>query len=623
MKILILMLLFSKPAMACGPWGCYSKACLTYGANSLERPDLDLCGQDQVNHLDPNNLTESNFAILADELTGLSGESEPFSSSDEVEEKATLPPEANRDDYWNGVAAFRADDYIKAAEFFKKRSKVADRDAQTSAYLMARSYLRAAQINYDGYRRETVDASLALRARDAFREFIKNHPGHEWASSARGLIRRAEFLAQDLTGYNTDWSQAVDEQLAARPRSYRQLAALFQEAAWIDLKVMTEAKALHPILWMIRVYYVTRQLPNGPAASSNFNLSDQLVALEADKGSFKKYPDLFAWSRAVLLLKLDRAQEAANLLQNLSVAKTNSGSLSWVVLNARIEMALGQFDKARTRIEAFIKQHPLQAEKAKSPSKLRAHYNIGPHFADENLKQDEAVDARNFYAMTYHWEGKAAAIATQKSLELLTAEPLKRVYIQAVRPEEMLVTLAQTDLSKNVRALLEPLIMAKLIVTNQWSLAASAYKSLRTQSTKKEFRLVAKAAEILAQNPADAEANARIGLFISQLDPDPRVFSTCEKQSFGPITESLDFYLRALDGFKAKESSKKNPLEATLLRAMLACFKDHHGVPYCGPKANKWDSQNSIPTEIRAQWFKRLKSRFPDSPEAKAQKIYW
>jgi outer membrane protein assembly factor BamD (BamD/ComL family) len=626
--IFVLAFLFAPSAFACGPWGCYSTTCLTYGPDSTNLPDLDTCGQEQVSHLDPNNVTESNFGILASELSGgAHARSEHDSSSASSDEsRETLPPEEARTTFDKGVAAFRASAYDKAIEFFKQITD-SDRNAARAAYYIARSYLRWSQKDYDGYSRDKIKSEYALKALNAFRDFAKKYPEHEWTPSAIGLVRRAEFLTNDTAGYSADWGAKVDEALAASPRDVDTLSNLFSEAALFNLKEISEATHLHPVLWMIRAYYVTRQFKDGDAFA--FDLDAQLKALETDQKSFAKYRDLYAWSRAVLLLKLNRAQEGYELLQKQSVAKTNGGSLSWLILNARLLMAQGKYDQARSLLAPFIQSHPFQKSKSERPEAGRgkeiiATYEIGPNSAaDQHPGFDVATDSRNFYSMTYVWEKKPAALITQKNLDLLSDAPIARVFAQGLSPEEIGEILSNDKLGKNVRAVVEPLAMAKLIALNKWSEAVGVYQHISTPKVRKDFAELAKSAKALSTNDKDAEANARVGMFLANIEPSPLIFAPCEKQTFDTkMTSAMDFYLKGLEGFKADEKTK-NPVEASMLREMLICFKDHYGAPYCGEKAVKWDESKSLPISARKSWWQRLKQRFPKSKEAKSTTVYW
>jgi hypothetical protein len=61
---------------------------------------------------------------------------------------------------------------------------------------------------------------------------------------------------------------------------------------------------------------------------------------------------------------------------------------------------------------------------------------------------------------------------------------------------------------------------------------------------------------------------------------------------------------------------KKSKVEAAMLKTMITCYKPSGFAPFCG---------YSLPLDSgeRADWFRRLKSKYANSAEAKAQKYYW
>lgn len=641
MTKLILTFLFFFPmrSLACAPWGCYSMNCLSYGPVSLKFDDSDTCRQSQLSHLDPNNWTDTNFDILAVELTGGYRSNTISEPIQEPAEPQTLPPVEGRDAFWHGVAAFRENNFDQAVTFFRQASeKFAEKDRKgpdvdVAAYYLGRALMRAAQKDFDGYQRSTVNKALAREARSVFLKFIEQAKNHEWVDSARGLARRGSYLAEDWADFLHDWGQAVDYDLTRRPRSLQRIQQLFDEASRLDLGTLTTTSHLHPILWLIRSYYVTRELPptvtpdDGEPTSppASFDLDKELKALENDKPSFSNHPDLFAWSKAVLLLKKGQAKEGFELLQKQTVAKANSGSLSWVILNARMEMAMGNYPAARTRLESFIKNHPVELSMKRKTSFPPSYYT-GPSFAKEDPDLNPAVDARNFYAMTFFWQGRTGDIITKKNNELLTSPPLLRVAIQGSSPESLVGLLKKKDIPRDLRIQLERLVLTKLIALNEWRLANEAFGLSESSEVKKSFSNLELSVRTLIDQPNDASANAYVGIFVAAIEPNPRIFAHCKQGTFSDIKEAMEFYLTALAGFQLEEKQKKkpNPLEATLLRQMLICFKDHRDAPYCGSRAEKWgDNPNKIPLAERKKWYLRLKKRFPDSKEAKAQTFYW
>lgn len=621
MKIIyVILILFSAKTFACGPWGCYSNSCLSYGALSTELIDLDLCAQEQVAHLDPNNRTESNFKMFAWELLGAKKDNDYNQSNDQGESERPPTGSAVLSD---GVIAFRAEKYKEAIEYFKSAPD------DIALYYLGRAHLRFAQVNYDGYmyRGSNIDVAQAKLAREAFLKFAKKFPTHEWAKSSVGLARRSAWLADQMDDVYLEWGRAVDLELA--DRNSERLYQLFEEGAQLPLDDLMKRTKLHPILWIIRAYYATRKFRE--ADNYAFDLEKELKALASDKASFKKYGDLYAWANAVYMLKLGRAKEGYELLQNQPVAKTNGGSLSWVILNARLLIEMGRFTDARQILEKFIIAHPRAKEDSASRPRNDPDsatevftYQIGPNPVTYPGPFDVANDARNFYGMTYIWEKKPRDIVSEKNLALIGDTALVRFFIQGTSPTEFIEAMSM-KLPTELRKKIEPLIVSKLIAMKEWALAWKAMGLLETQPAKSLLRDVGTAAKILAIDPSDAESNARVGIFLAKINPGPEIFAPCENQNFSPMVKPSELFIKSLNQFKADEAAKKRkkPIEAKLLSTMLHCFKVTREGPICGNHWRNYESDQSPPLSERRSWFKRLHKRFPNSPEAKAQTVYW
>lgn len=619
MKIIFaVFFLLSAKVYACGPWGCYSNSCLAYGALSPDAVDIDTCAQDQVAHLDPNNRTEQNFKMFAWELLGAKKEDDsPDHYEEETEEPA--PGSALSD----GVLAFRAEKYKEAIGHFEKATDY------IALYYLGRSHLRFAQADYDGYisGASKVDVAQAKLAREAFLKFAKKFPTHKWVDSAIGLARRSAWLADQIEDIYVDWGQAVDKALA--DRSAERVKVLFVEGSQLPLADLMKRKRLHPVLWMIRAYYATRKFRD--ADNYAFDLEKELKALESDKSSFKKYGDLYAWTRAVYMLKLGRAEEGYELLQRQSVAKTNGGSLSWIILNARLLMEMGRFADARQILEKFIVAHPMAKEDSLTARRYDSSsespvitYQIGPNPRDYPGSHDVANDVRNFYGMTYLWEKKPKDIVSEKNFALIGEASLVRVFIQGSSSLDLYETLSM-KMPTELRKKIEPLIVSKLIAMNEWALAGKAMGLIDTQPGQSLLREIGKAAQILANDPTDAESNARVGMFLAHVRPGPGILAPCKNQKFAPMVEPFELFTNSLSKFKEDEAAKKRktPIEAKLLSTMLRCFKVTSAGPSCGGHWSAYASDQAPPLSERRSWFKRLHKRFPNSPEAKAQTVYW
>ncbi len=292
---------------------------------------------------------------------------------------------------------------------------------------------------------------------------------------------------------------------------------------------------------------------------------------------------------------------------------------------------MGRFTDARQILEKYIFAHPRVKED--SPSRPRNDpnsaaevltYQIGPNPLTYPGPFDVANDARNFYGMTYIWEKKPRDIVSEKNLALIGDTALVRFFIQGATPSEFIEAMSM-KMPAELRKKIEPLIVSKLIAMKEWALASKAMGLLETQPAKSLLRDVGTAAKILSIEPSDAESNARVGIFLAMMSPGSEILAPCKNQKFAPVVEPAEFFIKSLNQFKADEAAKKQkkPIEAKLLSTMLHCFKETRVGPICGSHWMPYRNDQSPPLSERRAWFKRLHKRFPNSPEAKAQSVYW
>lgn len=121
--------------------------------------------------------------------------------------------------YLAGAAAFYAGDWQAASSQFSGLSSASDPWVrETSAYMVARTALNAAiavSVDEYGYLKDAKDRDIApaRTAGAGFAAYLKAYPGGRYASSARGLLRRAAWLQGD----NRALSSLLADQLD-RPR---------------------------------------------------------------------------------------------------------------------------------------------------------------------------------------------------------------------------------------------------------------------------------------------------------------------------------------------------------------------------------------------------------------------
>ncbi|MDH5784319.1 MAG: hypothetical protein OEZ16_01765 [Chromatiales bacterium] len=115
--------------------------------------------------------------------------------------------------YMHALTHFYSGNYEQAASHYMQ---VAQRGkgwlSQTSRYLIARSYLLAAQKEWDSFSKLRPDQIQLLNgAYDAFNSYITHYPEGPYLNSARGLLRRVELLR----GNKEIYLKLLDEALEA------------------------------------------------------------------------------------------------------------------------------------------------------------------------------------------------------------------------------------------------------------------------------------------------------------------------------------------------------------------------------------------------------------------------
>lgn len=213
--------------------------------------------------------------------------------------------------YLRGAAAFYDGRFDEAATAFAGlQGNAQPWLADAAAYMIARVEVNRLQAGaFDEYGSfkgsAAVDQQVASRAETSLEAYLRDHPGGQYAASARGLMRRVDWLAG-----KTDKLAAQYAALLATPPAARGLgdAALAEE---IDNKLlplspqMTSDPALLAVVDLMRM----RQSDKNHAAPM------ALDELEAQRPAFATAAPLFDYLLAVHAFYIDHAN--ANVLQLL------------------------------------------------------------------------------------------------------------------------------------------------------------------------------------------------------------------------------------------------------------------------------------------------------------------
>lgn len=251
--------------------------------------------------------------------------------------------------YLDGAAAFYAGDFDGAAARFASLDRARDPWLrETARYMLGRVAVNRAQVDYyddygspkDGAK---VPPKLLAEAEAALRGYIKAYPTGEYFFSARGLLRRVYWLAQDRTKLEAEYVA-----LFALPDAQRGIDAI-SLAQEIDAKLLAGA---------------TAETPHDPILLAAFDLmhmrtaegSDPCcqplprAALDAQRPKFAKNPALFAYLQAAHAYHLGgQPQEALQLLPDAS----HQASFSYLEFSRQMLRGMALEARADRNVRGF------------------------------------------------------------------------------------------------------------------------------------------------------------------------------------------------------------------------------------------------------------------------------
>ncbi|MGN7999233.1 hypothetical protein [Sphingomonas sp. 22176] len=220
--------------------------------------------------------------------------------------------------YLDGAAAFYAGDFDGAAARFASLANARDPWLrETARYMLGRVAVNRAQVDYyDAYgspkQGATVAPTLVAAAENALRGYMKAYPKGEYFFSARGLLRRVYWLAQDRAKLEAEYVALI-----ALPDAQRGIDAV-SLAQEIDAKLLATATAetLHdPILLAAFDLMHMRTAEGSDPCCQPLSRA----ALDAQRPKFARNPALFAFLQAAHAYHLGgQPQEALQLLPDAS-----------------------------------------------------------------------------------------------------------------------------------------------------------------------------------------------------------------------------------------------------------------------------------------------------------------
>lgn len=514
-------------------------------------------------------------------------------------------------DYLSGAAAFYQGDWEAATRLF---AGLAGSDQpwlkEAARYMAGRVALnRAASAAFDEYGildRKKVDRAALDAAEAGFRAYLKDYPAGRYTESARGLLRRVDWLG--------DRPQRLAAQLAAelnRSAPAEDQAgeiALVEEA---DLKLLREAKP---------------EAVRAPLILATLDLmamrGDKLdaAALAAQQPAFEHRPELYEYLLAARAFYLDHDPAAALSHLPGDPPKGPAGFLGFSrqVLRGLALEAKG--DRAAAR-EAWLALVPLARPPLQRPAlDLALAWNeerdqaLDRVFATDSPVQDRAVRE----VLIDYAAGPALLAARVKAEDapgrerrvaryVLLYKDLLRGRYGAFAQDAALVAPGAPDPAD-----------AESVVGGEPDAAIFQWQGGAESDDDYACPPIAEIARALAKDPRQprgliclAEFRRLNGLDYAPLDtpPPPDQLGGAPSGFPGAVLSRMAAYQQVLgnDGASAGE-------KAYALYRAINCYAPA-GITECGSP--------DVPSSQRKQWFRTLKTTYARTRWGRALKFYW
>ncbi|KTC63995.1 outer membrane assembly lipoprotein YfiO [Pseudomonas fluorescens ABAC62] len=483
---------------------------------------------------------------------------------------------------------------------------------ETAQYMSARTWLNQAQANafdqYDMPQLDHVDKSALNAAEKGFLGYLETYPQGDYATSARGLLRRVHWLADDPDKLSEDFAwqmtEATDEQRNVS------LDELVEEA---DLKLL--------MVWtgslkdpMLQVVTDLRSMRAGSPPSLTRE------ALDAQKATFAGQPELFEYLQAAFALYVEH--QPASALKHLP--QEVPSSLDYFAFSQQTLRALAmQANNDWKGAEAlWLQLLPL----AKLP-----------------LQRDQLELA---LAMNYERSGQVAKVFASDSP--INAKQVRYILLRNVAGPELLRQQIAQASDPIERQTAQFVLLYKDLLRGQFATFADDLKQLPTSApddklgtslgyvysggqSVKLFQWNGDKAEsgyacpTIAQTAAALQNDAKnpqglncFGEFILRNGLDGMPLE--QARAAGSLGSSASDFkgetFSRLDGYKqviANAKAPKNDKAYALFRA-INCYAPA-GYNSCGGK--------DVEPAVRKAWFRQLKTSFADTQWGNSLQYYW
>ncbi|MFQ6350725.1 outer membrane assembly lipoprotein YfiO [Pseudomonas sp. R11F] len=511
-----------------------------------------------------------------------------------------------------------------AADFYSGRFSDAERGfaaassstlpwlKETALYMTARTSLNQAQAEaFDEYgmpKLERVDKSALSNAEEGFLGYLKTYPQGAYATSARGLLRRVYWLADDTDklaeAYAWQLTQATDTQ---RNASLEELV----EEADLKLLMVNRSTVQNPMIQLVTDLMAMR-------AHTPPELTRE--ELDGQKGVFANEPAQFDYVQAAYALYVEHQPDNALKL----LPKEVPSSLDYFAFSQQTLRALALEEKKdwKAAESLWLQLLPL----AKLP-----------------LQRDQLELA---LAMNYERSGQLAKVFAADSP--ISAQQVRYILLSNVAGPDLLrqqLAKASDPVERNTAQFV---LLYKDLLHSQFANFAADFKQLPAPAPEdklgtslgyvytsgqslKMFQWNGDKAESgyacpsIAQTAATLQNDAKnpqglncFGEFILRngLDGMPLEQARAAGSLGSTASDFKGETFSRLDGYKlviANAKAPKNDKAYALFRA-INCYAPS-GYNSCGG--------NEVEPAVRKAWFRQLKTSFADTEWGKSLQYYW
>ena len=511
-----------------------------------------------------------------------------------------------------------------AADFYSGRFAEAERGfaagssaplpwlKETALYMTARNALNLAQANtYDEYgvpNLARVDKPALADAEQGFDTYLKTYPQGEYAVSARGLLRRVYWLADD----NNKLAEAYAWQLTQATDAQRNVSVdeLVEET---DLKLlMVNSKTVNtPMIQLVSDLMVMRG-GDQPALSR--------ADLEQQKAAFASAPQLYDYLLAVHALYIEHQPDAALKQLPQSVPSSlNYFAFSQQTLRALAMEAKQDWAGAQALWLQLLPLAKLPLQRDQLELALAMNYERSGQLA-KVFAADSPISAKQ---VRYILLRNVAGPDLLRQQIANASDPVERETAQFVLLYKDLLRSQFATFAEDLKQLPVPTPEDKLSSSLGYVYSAGqSLKLFQWSGDKAESGYacptIAQTAEALQNDAKNPQALNCFGEFILRNGLDGMPLEQARAaSSLGSTTSQFpgETFSR-LDGYKqviANAKAPKNDKAYALFRA-INCYAPA-GYNSCGG--------GDVEPAVRKAWFRQLKSGFADSQWGKSLQYYW